>query len=220
MIRKSLLPILLGFVFVTSTAPAVAVAAATPEISYVPFPELIERTLGVAGKPVRFDWRHRSQLYFLDVGQPVEYNNFETGRVAASVFFPSSDVSFGFGVAKVSVSSTPSTDAIALMPYRQLGRPGRWEMQAGAFYPVAEGVVTFRQPMLPAAQMVFSLAADVRYLIYPSLFSTSDIKGGLKSMLSTTLSSSQLDTLTNTAPPGMRVDPGKVNLLAGFNLHL
>ena len=107
-----------------------------------------------------------------------------------------------------------------MMPYRQLGRPERWEILTGVFYPVAEGVVTLRHPVLPAAQMVLSLAADVRYLIYPSLFSKSDITGGLKSLLSTSLTTEQTDKLTQSAPAGMRVDPGKLNVLVGFNLHL
>ncbi|MFZ9521302.1 MAG: hypothetical protein ACO3A4_12575 [Silvanigrellaceae bacterium] len=195
-------------------------AHAASEDAWVPFPQLIERTVGTAGKSVRFDWRRKSQLFFLDYGQPVEYNNFETERFGASLFLPSSNWSFGFGLAKTFVSSTPSSRAISLMPYQQLGRPERWEILAGAFFPVAEGVTTLRLPILPAAQMVFSLAADFRYLIYPTLYSGSDLPGGLKSLLKIRLNSDELARLGDIALPGMRIDSGKVNVLTGVTLHL
>lgn len=197
-------------------APSFALAAE----NVVPFPALVERTVGVAGKSVRFDWRKKQNLVFVNVGQPVEYNNFETYRTAAALHFPSENLTLGLGVAKVFVFSTASADAIALMPYRQSGRPERWELELSGFYPVAEGVVTFRPDFMPAAQLVFSLAADVRYMIYPSLLSGQSFSNGFKSMIATRLSEADKDKLSPSAPAAMKIDSGKISVLTGFNLHL
>lgn len=210
MIRKISL-FLLAFL-----CPSVALSAE----DVVPFPALVERTVGVAGKSVRFDWRKKKNLIFVNVGQPVEYNNFETYRTAAAVQFPAENLTLGFGLAKAFVFSTASADAIALMPYRQAGRPERWELELSGFYPVAEGVVTFRPDFMPAAQMVFSLAADVRYMVYPSLFSGQDFSNGFKSLIATRLSEADKDKLSPSAPAAMKIDSAKISVLTGFNLHL
>lgn len=202
--------------FLALVCSSVAVAAEKS----VPFPALVERAIGVAGKSVRFDWRKKSHLVFANVGQPVEYNNFETHRVAAAIQFPSDNLTWGLGLARALVSSTPSADAIALMPYRQAGRPERWELELGGFYPVAEGVVTFRPDFMPAAQMVFSLAADVRYMIYTSLLSGQSVSSGIKSVIATRLSNSDKDRLSSSAPTAMKIDSAKTTVLTGFNLHL
>jgi hypothetical protein len=196
--------------------PSAALAAE----NVIPFPALVERTVGVAGKSVRFDWRKKQSLVFANVGQPVEYNNFETYRAAAAVQFPSENMTIGLGLAKAFVFSTESADAIALMPYRQTGRPERWELELSGFYPVAEGVVTFRPDFMPAAQMVFSLAADVRYMIYPSLLSGQGFSNGFKSLIATRLSESDKERLSPSAPAAMKIDSAKIAVLTGFNLHL
>ena len=129
-------------------------------------------------------------------------------------------MTFGVGLGKVFVFSTESADAIALMPYRQAGRPERWELELSGFYPVAEGVVTFRPDFMPAAQMVFSLAGDVRYMIYPSLVSGQGFSNGFKSLIATRLSESDKERLSPSAPAAMKIDSAKIAVLTGFNLHL
>jgi hypothetical protein len=199
---------------------AAATVADAADDTYVPFRTLSERIVGTASKSVRFDWRKKEYGLALQAGQPVEYNNFESSRLGGSLFFPSDLFNGRLALSKVFVDSTASSRDLNRMPYRQLGRPSRWELEAGFFVPMAEGVVTMRPSFIPPAQMVFSLAADVRYFVYPDSFKDESAGTIFKRIFKPTLNDTERKKLEQTAPGSMRVDAGRLATLVGGELHI
>jgi hypothetical protein len=188
--------------------------------THIPFRQLSERIVGTASKSVRFDWRKKEYGLALQAGQPVEYNNFDSVRLGTSLFFPSDLFNGRLALSKVFVVSTSSSRDLNRMPYRQLGRPSRWELEAGFFIPMAEGVVTIRPSFIPPAQMVFSLAADVRYFIYTESYRDESAGTIFKRIFKPILNDTERRKLEQTAPGSMRVDGARLATLVGGELHI
>lgn len=182
----------------------------------VPFTELAGRTIGAASKPVAFDWR-ATTVQVAGLGSfPFELNNFNTLRAGGLVRVPTGGSLVEIGVTWAQVWDTPSSQLLALTPYRQPGRPPRIELEFGVALPVAEGVVTAAPRFFPATQLVFNLHAELRYLIHPTGWGGMRPREVVGAIFSPRLSEIEIDNLERARLDAMQVDPGRYGLLVGF----
>jgi len=186
----------------------------------IPFRELMERSIGSTAKPVRFDWRN-TQLHVMATGsRPAELNNFETLRTLIGVRFPIDNLILEIGAGRAFVWGTPSTSRLARTPFRQPGRPARFELNFAAGYPLAEGVVTARPGFFPAVQVVLNAYAEFRYLLYPQAFRRQTLSGVGGVLFSPRLSDKEKENLEGARLPAMEIDSGRWDLLAGLGLDV
>ena len=181
-----------------------------------PFDVLAERTIGTASTPVEFNWR-RTDVQFAATGNHFfELNNFDSIRAGGMVRLPSEGLIFELQLSHVWVWDTPSSELLALTPYRQPGRPPRMELDFTVGMPLAEGVVTTFPRIFPAAQMAFVAYGGLRYLIYPSGFSGMTAREVGGALFSPTMTTQELDNLEDKRLDAMLIDSARYGLMAGF----
>lgn len=209
------------------TAPADAAVPAedrrpdkTLERHRTSFEALTERAIGRTSRRVRFDWRRGGPQIGAIGGLPAELNNFDSIQAGGFARFPTGGVLVEVGLSYVWVSGSDSTRKLALTPYRQAGRPPRFELDVALEYPLAEGIVTSVPAFLPAAQLVLNGHAHFRYLFYPGSMSGFGFTDTLKAVFSASLGDEELDNLEDDRLPGMQIDPGRWIGLAGLGLDL
>lgn len=180
------------------------------------FDALTEQSIGTTSVPVQFNWR-RTTVHVAGTGSFLfELNNFDSARVGGLLRIPAKTTLFELGVNYAHVWNTPSSELLALTPYRQPGRPRRLELDVGLALPVAEGVITTFPRFFPAVQMSFDLYGALRYSVYPTGF------GGMKpgkvftALLSPTLTEDELANLDEARLEAMQIDPGRYGLMLGF----
>lgn len=185
-----------------------------------PFPVLVERTIGTASKPVEFDWR-RTKVHLAAAGDHLfELNNFDSLRAGGLARFPSGGLITELGVSYVWTWDTASSEALALTPYRQPGRPDRLEIDLNVGIPLAEGVVTAAPRFFPSAQLVLNAYAGLRYLVYPGGFEGMKIREGFAAVFSPSLTEAELDNLDGKRLDAMQIDPGRYGLMIGLGNDL
>lgn len=181
-----------------------------------PFDVLVERAIGTASQPVEFNWR-RTRVHVGGVGsQYFELNNFNSLRSGGVVRFPTQGLIVELGVGYVWVWDTPSSELLALTPYRQPGRPRRIEIDASVGYPIAEGVVTTVPRWFPAAQMVFNAYGGLRYALYPTSFTGLRAREIGAALVNPAISQEQIDNLEDKRLDAMQIDPARYHTLIGF----
>jgi hypothetical protein len=116
--------------------------------------------------------------------------------------------------------STPSSDLLALTPYRQAGRPSRFEVDLNVGYAIAEGVVTPATNWVPPAEVVLSATAGLRYVVYPEGFAGMSLQDAAFALASPQLSATEIANLEDSRLPGMQVDLARTNVLAGFTVDV
>lgn len=227
MIRS--LPVALLVVSVIALAPSAARAATTtstvteaPSLSRfrLPWELLVDKTVGSTSKPVRFDWRRTNVHVAAFAAQPAEFNNYNSFRAGAVARIPSDALMYELGLSYVWVFDTESSRRLALTPYRQPGRPERFELDFSIGVPLAEGVVTSWPSWFPAAELVFSAYFNLRYLFYPSGFAGVKARTILGSSLSPRLSDAEIENLDDNRLPGMEVDRTRYTLYAGLGTDI
>lgn len=182
----------------------------------VPLNPLTERTIGAASKPVAFNWRRARVQVGVTGSFLMELNNFDSARGGLIARFPLGGPIFELSTTWVGVWNTPSSELLALTPYRQPGRPSRLEVDLTVGYPIAEGVVTTFPRFIPALQLVFNFYTGLRYLIYPTGWvgmRTGEVAGAI---FSPGLSEKEIDNLDSERLASMRVDPGRYGLMMGL----
>ena len=209
-----------------SAGPAHAQAAEPPvdeaalAAEREPFDALHERMLGSASRAVRFDWR-RSPVALGVIGSDLlERNNFGSSRLGLIARRPFGRFMGEVGLARVFTRGSDSSRKLALTPYRQYGRPDRYELDVNAGFPLAEGVVTAWPGFFPAVEMVFSANAGFRYLLYPGSQQGATFLEVARSVLAPRFSDAELDRLEGRRLPGMQVDSARYGLLGGLSLDL
>lgn len=185
-----------------------------------PFEVLNERMIGVASRAVRFDWRKRRLGVGLIGSQLLELNNFSSARFGGFVRKPMGSFMGELAITRVLTWGSDSTDKLALTPYRQAGRPSRIELDVNVGYPLAEGVATSRPGFFPATELVFSANAGFRYAYYPGALSGASFGEVARSLIAPRLSEKEQANLESKLPPGMQIDAGRYNLLAGLGLDV
>jgi hypothetical protein len=185
-----------------------------------PFEALTERPVGEASRAVRFDWR-RSLVGFGVLGSSlVELNNYSSFRLGGYVRKALGNVMLDAAVTYVFVTGSDATNKLALTPYRQFGRPNRLEVDINVGYAIAEGVITSRPGLIPAAQLVLTANAGVRYLFYPGGLAgvpALDVAGAL---FAPRITDAELTNIEKKRNPAMQVDRARYGVLAGFTLDL
>jgi hypothetical protein len=185
-----------------------------------PFPELAERTIGTASKPVEFNWRRTTVQAAVTGDQLYELNNFNSLRVGGMARFPTSGLIVELGASYVRTWDTPSSELLALTPYRQPGRPDRMEIDLNVAIPLAEGVVTVAPRFFPSLELVLNAYAGFRYLLYPDGF------GGMKAgkvftaVLSPSITQPEIDNLDDHRLDAMQVDSGRYGFVIGLGNDL
>ena len=193
---------------------------ATLERYRTPFDTLTERTIGSASRAVRYDWRKSKVAVGIEGSNLLEFNNFTSGRFGAFVRTPLGGLMGEVGAYFVDTEGTASTRKLSLTPYRQTGRPSRLEVDINLGYPLAEGVVTPRPQFIPAAELVLSVMAGMRYRYYPGELAGSSFGDVVKSVIAPSLSKKELANLEAHRLPGMQIDEGRYDLLAGMTLDV
>ncbi len=181
-----------------------------------PFEVLAERAIGTASTPVEFSWR-RSRVQLAATGNHYfELNNFNTIRAGGAARIPTGGMLLELGLSYAWVWDTPSSELLALTPYRQPGHPRRLELDAMLGVPLAEGVVTTFPRVFPAVQLVFSAYGGLRYLIYPGGFEGMRFREAAGALLSPALTETEVANLDDVRLDAMQVDTGRYGLMAGF----
>ncbi|MEM6731884.1 MAG: hypothetical protein AAF658_10030, partial [Myxococcota bacterium] len=96
----------------------------------LPFEKLLARSIGTTSRAVRFDWRDSPFGLAAQAGQLSELNTFRSGRYGLLLRVPLGGTVIGeFGAAYARTTSTASSRSLALTPFRQAGRPSRFEFE-------------------------------------------------------------------------------------------
>src|SRR4051812_8418729 len=85
------------------------------------FELLTERMIGTAAQPVRFDWRRTDAQVGVVGGPMLELNSFQTQRLGAELRFVWGDLLAHVSLHGVWTMGSPSTEVLAMTPYRQTG---------------------------------------------------------------------------------------------------
>lgn len=182
----------------------------------LPFSVLVERSLGVASKPVEYNWRESQAMVAATGSHSFELNNFNSMRAGGMVRIPSDRILYELGVSYVFVWDSPSSERLAYTPYRQPGRPPRIEVDVTVGLPLAEGVVTAMPRRFPALQLVFSAYVSMRYLVYPMSYQGLRGRELAGALASPTLTADEMDNLEGRRLDAMQIDPARYGLMAGI----
>lgn len=197
-------------------------AEGTIEQYKAPVDVLTERMIGVASRAVRFDWRRKQMGVGVTGGELLEMNNFKSRKIGVSARRPFGGMLGDLSLNWVETQGSPSTEKLALTPYRQVGRPSRLELDVNLGYPLAEGVATSRPGRFPATELVFSAQGGLRYLHYPGSIYGADVRkvGEMqelgRTIFAPALTRKELRYLEDERPGGMEVDRARYNLLGGL----
>lgn len=186
----------------------------------IPFEELNERMIGSTSQAVRFNWRRVTVGVGATFSSLLELNNFGSNRLGVAVRRPLFGMMGELAITRVSTWSTPSSDLLSLTPYRQAGRPTRWELDFNLAFPLAEGVVTAWPGWFPATQLVFSATGGARYLFYPGSWEGMTLLEGSQALISPYLNEVELSNLESGRNPGMTIDRARYGLLAGLQVDV
>jgi hypothetical protein len=192
----------------------------TVERFRAPLDKLSERMIGTASRAVRFDWRQQSFGVAVGGGQLLELNNFNSARVGAAARTPWSGMMLDVALNHVFTWGSLATDKLAMTPYRQAGRPDRWELDLGLAVPLAEGVTTPRFAFLPVGELVLNVNVGFRYLYYWGELSGMSFGDGAKALFSTSLTDKEVENLESSRLPAMAIDRPRYNLMLGFSLDI
>jgi hypothetical protein len=185
-----------------------------------PFDVLAERAIGTTSVPVEFNWR-RTKVQLAGFGNHYfELNNFNSVRAGGMARIPTSGLILELGLGYVWVWDSPSSELLALTPYRQPGRPSRTELDVAVGVPIAEGAVTTFPRAFPAVQMVLNAYVGFRYLFYPRSLSGLRAREVAGALLSPTLSTTEIDNLEKRRLDAMQIDPARYGIMAGLGNDL
>jgi hypothetical protein len=188
--------------------------------SRTPIQALNEHFVGSAARAVRFDWRRSPIIVGASISEVVEKNTFGQWRVGAFGKKAFDDLIVEVGVALYQSYDTPSSQSLALTPFRQAGRPNHLEIDANVGYAVAEGVVTPLASFIPPAEVVLVAVGGARYLGYAQSFVDRDIQAIALDLASPQLSTAELDRIEQDALGSMLVDPARLHAMAGLSLDV
>lgn len=182
-----------------------------------PIDKLSQATIGQASRAVRYDWRRMNVGASFQLTQILELNNFFTIGSGVAVRKPYGDFMLELSLLSVETWGSESTAKLALTPYRQGGRPSRWEVGLTGGFPLAEGVLTPRFSFLPASEWVFNVVAGARYVYYPGQSANMGFLEAVSTMFLPVLNEKELGNLDATRPPGMQIIDSRYFLLFGVS---
>lgn len=201
-------------------APTDPIVDTSIERYRTPLEALTEHPVGEASRAVRFDWRHSRVGFGLTTASLLELNNYSSFRLGGYVRKAFGNVTLEAAATYVFVFGSEASERLSLTPYRQFGRPHRVEVDVNVGYALAEGVVTPRVGMIPAAQLVFSANAGLRYLFYPGAFTKIPALDAFGAFFAPRITDAEIANLEYRRLPAMQIDRARYALLAGFSLDL
>ena len=205
----------------TPTRPARVVDETSLEDHRTALQALNEHFLGSASRPVRFDWRKSNFALVLRVAEVLERNSFGQWQIGAMGRKAFGDVIVDAGLNAFFAYETPSSQQLALTPFRQAGRPNHFQLEANVGYAVAEGVVTPMVSILPPAELALVAWAGARYLMYVDTFTgSSSFTDVAASLASPRLTEGEIIRLERSGPAGMQIDPARLHGLVGASLDV
>ena len=181
-----------------------------------PFSVLAERTIGTTSRAVEFNWRRTRLHVGGQVALPFELNSFDSLRVGGLLRIPGASGIFEVGTSYVWVWDTPSTEMLALTPYRQPGRPWRVSLEGNFGLPLAEGLVTAAPRWFPALELVLMGYVGLRYDWYPGSMTGKTLRERLGATVSPGLTESELRFLDARRLDGMQLDPARYTPMVGI----
>ena len=185
-----------------------------------PFGVLMDRAVGSASMPVEYNWRRTTAQVGAMGDFLFELNNFNSARAGAMGRFPSGGLIYEVALSRVWVWDTPSSRLLAYTPYRQPGRPERFEADFNVGIPIAEGVVTARTRFVPTVQMVLNAYAGIHYCFYPFSFDGMKAREVAGALLSPALSEDEINQMEDRRLSAMEVDPQRYTVMAGIGNDL
>ncbi len=202
------------------TAAGDVIDETTLKAHRTPFEVLSERMIGQASRAVRYDWRKSTVQVAASASLLFELNNFTSGRLGGVIRAPLSGLLIELGVSYVNVWGSDSSFKLSLTPYRQAGRPRRFELDLMAGYALAEGVTTPRLSFIPATELVFMLHLGVRARWYEKELDNTQWDKALGNFFSPRLSDHQVENMEGIRMPGMEIDRTRYDLLVGFSFSV
>ena len=182
------------------------------------FEALSERLVGVASRAVRYDWRKATVEVAVTGSQLLELNNFNSTRAGLALRAPLSGLMIEFAFTYVYTWGSVASEQLSRTPYRQPGRPSRFEADLILGYPLAEGVTTPRFGFVPPTQLVFLVNAGLRYRYYPHELDNMPANEAIGQFFAPKLSDKEVANLEYLRLPGMQIDRSRYDVLAGFSL--
>lgn len=184
------------------------------------FEVLTERAIGSTARRVRYDWRRSSVQLGAHFGVPAELNNYDSLRAGGQIRLPNGNLLLSLDLSYVWVRESRSSRFLALTPYRQPGRPSRWELDFGLSYPLAEGIMTASLGFVPPTELVFSILGQLRYFVYPRGYRDLTWGETFLSIVAPRLSNKERNNLEKEQLPGMALDPARFGVLTGLGTDL
>lgn len=185
-----------------------------------PFEVLSERMIGQASRAVRYDWRRSTVQLAVSGSYLLELNNFNSGRLGGAVRAPLSGLLIEAGLHYVGVWPSDASNKLSLTPYRQAGRPRRFELDLIAGYALAEGVTTPRWSFIPATELVFMVHLGVRARWYEKELDDTAWDAALGNFFAPRLSDKQVQNMEDLRLPGMEIDRNRYDVLLGFSFSV
>jgi hypothetical protein len=185
-----------------------------------PFETLNERAVGSASRAVRYNWRNQTLSFGAFGGGLAELNNFQSERVGGFIRTSTAGLMLELAASAALTQGTDSTYALSLTPYRQSGRPSRIEIDLNLGLPLFEGVATPHWSWMPTVELVLFFELDLRYRAYVGGVAHLGAGDALLALFAPRMGDPEVVNLEGQRLPGMRIDRGKYDLLAGLVFEL
>ncbi|WP_141733977.1 hypothetical protein [Oligoflexus tunisiensis] len=199
-------------VFMVSSVARSETAAADRK---VPLESLIDRSIAYVKRPSIVEWRKRPFILNIELGQFIEYNNFESSYGGIALRLPSDSFVVKSTLVDVKTYESEASRQIGKTPFQQTGRPSRLEWQNGIEVPILEGIGNPMVSWVPASQFVLSSVAQVNSHLYSN--AVEDPVELFTRFHRLNLSDDELRRLQEHAPPSMRILRSRHSL--GFGLQ-
>ncbi|MBL8952549.1 MAG: hypothetical protein JNK82_17350 [Myxococcaceae bacterium] len=203
-----------------TTASGDVIDETTLQSHRTPFEVLSERMIGQTSRAVRYDWRRSTVQVAVSGSMLLELNNFNSARIGGVLRAPVSGLLVEVGLHYVGVWGSDASTKLSLTPYRQAGRPRRFELDLLAGYALGEGVTTPRWSFIPATELVFMVHLGVRARWYEQELDDTKWDAALGNFFSPRLSDHQVQNMESYRVPGMEIDRTRYDLLMGFSFSV
>lgn len=178
----------------------------------LPLSTLFARSQGLVQRPALFEWRRSDLILGLQLGQPIEYNNFNARHSGLDLRLPADAFLYRSSFVSVEVKSTAASRDLDRLPFLQAGRPSRFEWQNALELPLSEGIASPFMRWIPLSEYVLSGVLQLSTALYGK-----NPLASLGEIFSTRLSSKERDELEASSPESMRISEARHDL--GFGMQ-
>jgi hypothetical protein len=177
----------------------------------IPLETLSTRSIGLVKRSAIYEWRKAAMIIDLQVGQPVEYNNFNSRSWHLELCFPQTSSYLRIGFHRTIVNDSKTSRELRETPYYQAGRASRWELSPAIAIPIQEGIGNQLFELVPPSQFVLAAVAELNFTFYqandPLL---------IKKVIKTRLSGEEKREGTEHAPQSMKLSGARHDVGIGL----